>query len=162
MTIIPTGAVLPATEPSLSPRYKAGVGDGFALPAPEDPIRPPAVQTRAPQPVGSAGAMLALQEQAGQAAEGAATLADREARRHGQELLEALASLQQSLVAEVDPAASLSRLAALADAAPQADDPALARILSAIRLRARLEIIRRAAASQENAASGGVRSGTGS
>jgi methionyl-tRNA formyltransferase len=97
---------------------------------------------RETSPVIDAGAILALQEHAGQDAGPAADLADREARRHGQNLLEALAALQKELLAGGDPVLSLSRLSALAGMTMAAHDPALAHILASIRLRARLEILR--------------------
>jgi hypothetical protein len=86
--------------------------------------------------------MLALQEQAGLDGETAAALADREARRHAQDILEALAALQKALLAGGSPSESLAHLTALAGMTPPLHDPALARILSSIRLRAQLEILR--------------------
>ena len=87
--------------------------------------------------VGLAG-MLALQEVPDP------ELADREARRRGLDILVALAELQRALLGPggADPA----RLAALAAAVPQADDPALRAVVAAITLRARIEAARHGAA----------------
>jgi len=85
------------------------------------------------QEVGMEG-MLALQELPGEA------VGDREARRRGQDLLEALAAIQRGLLGmgEGDPA----RLARLAEAVPTAGDPALREAVAAIVLRARIEVAR--------------------
>jgi class II flagellar assembly regulator FliX len=144
MTIVATSAVVPPAEPSLPVRRPAVADSGFSVPG--SVALPGHAETStirdAPAATG-AGAMLALQEHIGQAAGSAAELADREARRHGQDLLEALAALQKELLAGGgDAAVSLSRLSALADMISTAHDPALAQILGAIRLRARLEILR--------------------
>jgi hypothetical protein len=83
--------------------------------------------------------MLALQEM------GAGSVRDREARRRGQGLLAALAALQRGLLAGGDDPAALQRLADLAEAAPDTEDPRLGAVLSAIVLRARVELARRGA-----------------
>ena len=143
MTIIAPGAVLPAAGPDFSAR-RPGLASSFTVPVAAAP------QASGPQASGQAGnaarvvdagAMLALQEEAGWDADHAGASSDREARRHGQEILEALAALQRDLLTG-NPAQGLSRLAILAEMAPGAHDPALARVLSSIRLRARLEILR--------------------
>jgi hypothetical protein len=91
----------------------------------------PAQGAAAPQGV----ALLALQE-AAPAAE-----RDARARRRGQALLKELSALQAGLLAgRVDPA-RLRALAALSGGDPAAD-PALAAILAAISLRARVELAR--------------------
>ena len=143
MTIIATGAVVPLAEPSLSVRRSTVADSGFSVPA-DATIAGHAGTSTAHQAsaVIDAGAMLALQEHGGQEAESAARLADREARRHGQDLLEALASLQKELLAGGDAALNLSRLSALVDMTSAAHDPALAHVLASIRLRAKLEILR--------------------
>jgi len=87
--------------------------------------------------VGLAG-MLALQELPDPA------LADREARRRGQDILAALAALQRALLGPGG--ADAGELAALATAVPQADDPALRAVVAAITLRARIEAARHGAA----------------
>jgi len=80
--------------------------------------------------------MLALQE----AEAGGAR--DREARRHGQELLRELARLQRALLAGGTDDALLSRLASLAETAPEAADPALRAMVAAVVLRAKVELAR--------------------
>lgn len=86
------------------------------------------------------GAMLALQEEESGAAR------DRQARRHGQAMLEELAMLQCNMLGgtvESGPsAAALVRLAALAEAVPEAADPRLSALIGAIVLRARVELAR--------------------
>jgi hypothetical protein len=81
--------------------------------------------------------MLALQEVGGEAPE------DREARRHGHDLLDALAALQRAALTGGDGAAALERLADLAAAVPAAADGRLAAIVSAIVVRAKVELARR-------------------
>jgi len=86
------------------------------------------------------GSMLALQEM------GAGSVRDREARRRGQGLLAALAALQRGLLAGGDDQDVLQRLADLASADPDyAEDKRLGAVLSAIVLRARVELARRGA-----------------
>ena len=87
----------------------------------------------------SSVALLALQE--GAVAGAGSEVADREARRHGRALLEALAELQRALLSDGGGQA-LERLLALVELEPQAGDPALARLIGAIRLRARIELAR--------------------
>ena len=70
--------------------------------------------------------MLALQEL------GEETVQDREARRHGQDMLAVLAELQRALLGGGDGVAVLHRLADLAAAAPAATDRRLAAMVSAI------------------------------
>ena len=143
MTIIAPGAVLPAAGPDFSAR-RPGVASSFTVPvaaARGASGLKASGQTGGAARVADAGAMLALQEEVGWDADHTGASADREARRHGQEILEALAALQKDLLTG-NPAQGLSRLAVLAEMAPDAHDPALARILSSIRLRARLEILR--------------------
>lgn len=110
-------------------------GTAFALP--ETSAAPPEVED-----IGSAtapaliGAMLALQE-----AEPAGAR-DRIARKHGETILGALRALQIGLLdgdAEPD---TLRRLARLAEALPEAADPKLAALVSAVALRARVELAR--------------------
>jgi hypothetical protein len=81
--------------------------------------------------------MLSLQEL------GSETVEDREARRHGHDMLAALAELQRALLSNAGNGQVLERLAELADAVPQATDPRLAAMISAIVLRVRLELARR-------------------
>lgn len=90
------------------------------------------------------GGMLALQELPGD------EVADREARRRGQDLLEALTAMQRGLLGmeESDP----RRLARLAEAVPAADDPGLREAVAAIALRARIEVARAEMARQGDVA----------
>jgi hypothetical protein len=85
----------------------------------------------------SLGSMLALQEASGEA------VADREARRHGNDMLAALAELQRALLGGGDDGVAPQRLADLAAAVPPASDPRLAALISAIVLRVRVEMARR-------------------
>ena len=82
-------------------------------------------------------AMLALQEA------GAQTVQDREARRHGQALLNVLAELQRGLLGGSDSEAALEQLSTLASSCPIATDPGLASTLQQVMLRARVELARR-------------------
>ncbi|MDR3537444.1 MAG: flagellar assembly protein FliX [Acetobacteraceae bacterium] len=70
---------------------------------------------------------------------------DRRARRHGQSVLAALAALQAALLGSPDrtESATLGHLAGLVATMPQAADPTLASVLSAVRLRAMVELARR-------------------
>ncbi len=85
----------------------------------------------------SLASMLTLQEL------GHETVQDREARRHGQDMLAMLAELQRALLGGGDEVAVLHQLAELAAAVPRASDRRLAAVLSAIVLRARVELARR-------------------
>jgi hypothetical protein len=111
------------------------VGAGFAV----DMGLDRAARTLAATPAAALDAMLALQEAEVEAAR------DRNARRHGKALLEALAELQRALLGggggEEGPA--LQRLAALAAAPADAANPALAGVLRALSLRAQVELARR-------------------
>ena len=84
--------------------------------------------------------MLALQEASGE------TVEDREARRHGHDMLAALAELQRALLGGGGDGAALQRLADLAASVRHATDPRLAAMVSAIVLRVRVELARRATA----------------
>jgi len=88
-------------------------------------------------PAGLAG-MLALQE-----AE-ADMVGDRNARRHGLAVLEALRALQHGLLdASGDAGQQVAALLRLADATNVVADAGLADVLAAIRLRAKIELLRR-------------------
>jgi hypothetical protein len=69
-------------------------------------------------------------------------LQDREARRHGDAMLGALASLQAALLTGTE-AAARDSLAALAATRPQAADPGLEQTLQAIAVRAAVELAKR-------------------
>ncbi|MGI3777769.1 MAG: flagellar assembly protein FliX [Janthinobacterium lividum] len=96
----------------------------------------------AASPTRGLDALLALQETA--APQDPATR-DREARRHGRDLLEELAALQKALLAGGDEAGegALGRLVALLRSMPAAADPGLDGVLRSVGLRARLELARR-------------------
>ena len=70
---------------------------------------------------------------------------DRAARRRGHELLAALAALQRALLANSDDPAALVRLAVLARNAPPAADPRLREAVTALVLRAHVELAKRGA-----------------
>jgi hypothetical protein len=74
---------------------------------------------------------------------GAETVEDRDARKHGQNMLALLAALQRGLLDGVDNTAALQQLAKLAGTAPLAADRRLAATLSAITIRVRVELARR-------------------
>ena len=68
---------------------------------------------------------------------------DREARRRGVALLDALGELQHALLGSEDAGATLDRIVTLLSSMPQADDPALAAIVRSIEVRATVEVCRR-------------------
>jgi hypothetical protein len=69
-------------------------------------------------------------------------LADRQARRHGRAMLQALGAMQLSLLDGGD--AAVQALAELAAQVPEADDPVLRLILQEIGVRAAVELARHA------------------
>ena len=81
--------------------------------------------------------MLSLQELGGE------TVRDREARRHGQDMLAALADLQRLILSAGSDGMALQRLADLVAAVPSATDRRLSALVSAIVVRARVELARR-------------------
>ena len=83
--------------------------------------------------------MLTLQELGGE------TIQDREARRHGQDMLAALADLQRALLSAGGDETVLARLEELAASVPRATDRRLAAMVSAIMVRVRVELARRLA-----------------
>ncbi len=85
----------------------------------------------------SLDSMLALQEA------DIETVEDREARRHGHDMLAALAELQRALLGGGGDDAALQRLGDLAASVRHATDPRLAAMVSAIGLRVRVELARR-------------------
>jgi hypothetical protein len=123
-----------ATRPAA--RASGSTTAEFSVP-PETPGASQPTPAAAPAPASSLASMLTLQEM------GDASVADREARRQGQTMLAVLAELQRALLVGADPAATLAQLADLTAAAPRAVDPQLAAVLSAIRLRVRVELARR-------------------
>ena len=128
MIITGLGAA-PAAAPG-SPRAAAS---SFA-------VAPPSTRPGGLAPASAASpldAMLALQEQQGDATR------DREARRHGHALLQALAALQHALLAGHGEGECLQRLCALGADTPIAADPGLAAVLRGVVLRAQIELARR-------------------
>lgn len=93
-------------------------------------------QAAAAQPVGLAG-MLALQEAETE------TSANRQGRRQGAAVLDTLRELQHGLLTACGDAQEIARLTALAREPDCVTDPGLAAVLSAIRLRAKIELLRR-------------------
>ena len=117
---------------------KAGAaGSGFSI-ADNGPAEPAAApKTQAAQSVALSG-MLALQEVA------TGTARDKAARRHGFALLEALTQLQKELLTGLgDGEAGITALTRLTTETPEAEDPGLAAVLDAVRLRAKIELLRR-------------------
>lgn len=140
-------------------RGRAGAG-GFALslqsvPAGEASVVVAAETAGDSAPVFTAymAGLLGLQEQGAADALAAPAARDREARRHGQALLSALAELQLLLTgggggpggSPADVRMLSERLSGLAASIPAAADPGLRGILAAIGLRAQIELIRRQA-----------------
>jgi hypothetical protein len=82
-------------------------------------------------------AMLALQEA------GSQTVQDRQARRHGFAILQALAALQRELLDGDNDAAAIEQLSVLATSCPVATSASLASTIQAVVLRARVELARR-------------------
>lgn len=78
--------------------------------------------------------LLAMQEAEGDAHQ------DREARQHGEALMDALGALQRALLGADGP--DLAQLARLAERKATAADPGLAWVLQAVRVRAAVELAR--------------------
>ncbi len=119
-----------------SGRAKAAAGEGGFNVEPGSVPAEGAGRSQEVQPAGLTG-MLALQEAEAEVA------GKRNGRRHGLALLDALQDLQRDLLAPVDDQAQISGLARLAEAIPAVTDPGLADVLAAIRLRAKIELLRR-------------------
>ncbi len=117
------------------PTTRSAAKPGFFVPA-SPPETGQTAAAAAPQ-ASSAASMLGLQEL------GEETVRDREARRHGQDMLAALAELQRNLLGAGDAAVALRRLSDLVAAVPVADDPRLAAMVAAVVLRVRVELARR-------------------
>jgi hypothetical protein len=108
-------------------------GTGFALPV--EPGASPPLGAAAARPLAALGAVLAVQEAPD----------ERPSRRRavvrGHDLLDRLHDLRLSLLQGAPVAGAIERLAALVDAPrPEIDDPALARALAEIELRAAVEL----------------------
>ncbi len=115
-------------------RSAAGQG-GFSVAA-ESPAAEGVAQAREAQPVGLIG-MLALQEAETE------TTANKNGRRHGFAVLDALEELQHGLLSPAGEGQEIVRLLSLAREPANVTDPGLAGVLSAIRLRAKIELLRR-------------------
>lgn len=123
------------TAPRIGTRTQTpAAASGFTVPDTTATAGTTAAADAAPASLAS---MLTLQELGGDA------VADREARRHGQDLLAMLAELQRALLGSGDDAAVLQRLAELTASVPLAGDRRLAAMISAIVVRARVELARR-------------------
>jgi len=125
----------PPTIPRLGSRVAGRAPGGFRLPSQPD-ATVQANETLAAEPA-SLASVLNLQEL------GAETVEDREARRHGQDMLALLAALQRGLLSGVDNIAALQQFADRAGVVPKATDPRLAAVVSAIAVRVRVELARR-------------------
>lgn len=144
MSLPPVGRIL---SPALAQPAQTASQSGFVVPSNGTGGGPAAggatasaAQIAQAAPAGAA-LMLALQESA------AAGTGEREARRHGQELLAALAELQRALLSNGGGDA-LQRLVLLTDMDLHTSDPALAQVIGSIRLRARLEVARATVAAE--------------
>ena len=131
-----------STTPAITPDRPDARGSGFAIAA--DQVASVTNGPGAAAPAQgtasvSASLMLALQETM------ASETGDREARQHGQRLLMALSDLQHALLSGQGGDA-LGRLLALVETIPEAADPRLAQAINSVRLRARIELARAAAA----------------
>lgn len=98
----------------------------------------PSSAARQPGGMVALSGLLALQE-----AETVPDAREREARRRGRAVLEALSSLQGGLLGGGDPGPIVERLAATVATMTASADPALHAILAAIKLRAMVELARR-------------------
>jgi hypothetical protein len=116
---------------------RGAVADAPVFALPEEAAATGGASAAATASPASLASMLTLQELGGEPEE------DREARRHGQNLLTALAELQRALLAGGDESVALQRLAELAAAVPCAADRRLAAMVSAIVVRVRVELARR-------------------
>lgn len=123
------------TSPLMGPRTVSRSTDSFAV-APEQAAGG-VTTTSGPAGPACLGAVLSLQEMGDQ------TVEDREARKHGQDMLALLAALQRSLLTGEDTVAALQQLADLSNCMPRTADRRLAAMISAIHVRARVELARR-------------------
>ena len=115
-----------------APRRAASGGGGFSLPVESHG----AARAMIPRGTVSLSALIALQSED-------EPVEDREARRHGQDVLAELAALHKALLGDTNGLRDLRSLAALAAAPPApARDPRLDEAVAAIRLRARVELAR--------------------
>jgi hypothetical protein len=123
------------TTPRVGARIASRSGNGFAVSA--DQTAGGAAATSGPAEPACLGAVLTLQEM------GDHTVEDRQARKHGLDMLALLAALQRSLLSGEDVGAALQQLADLSSSMPRTADRRLAAMISAIHVRARVELARR-------------------
>ena len=143
MTVVAAGAPQPISGPDVAARRSGASDAGFMVPAsPERSLQQNAGGTGDVSAVIDTSAMLALQEDVDREGTRSRRASDRQARRHGQDILAALAALQADLLGDAALGRSLNRLAALLDTPAEALDPGLAAVLTSITLRARLELLR--------------------
>jgi hypothetical protein len=121
------------TAPRVASR-RAAKSDFFVPPEAAEPGQADAAAAPAATSLSS---MLALQEA------DVETVEDREARKHGHDMLAALAELQRALLGGGGDGVALQRLGDLAASVRHATDPRLAAMVSAIVLRVRVEQARR-------------------
>lgn len=127
----------PGVAATLRPARRMGAGAAFDVSLAET-AEPAVAETNAAGPVGAVNPML-LHELAVDGEE----RRDREAHRHGTDVLEMLAALQRALVGSGVETLPMKRLLSLVEHPPEAADPGLAALTRAIVLRARIEIARR-------------------
>jgi hypothetical protein len=113
----------------------AGGPGGFSVAA-DSPAAEGVGRAQAVQPMGLIG-MLALQEAETE------TTGNKNGRRHGFAVLDALQELQHGLLSPAGDGQEIARLFALARESSSVADPVLGQVLSAIRLRAKIELLRR-------------------
>ena len=144
MTITTTSAIRPLLEPTHPENRLDASSPGFVVPAGSSLAQSVSAlaQARDVAKLTDARAILALQEEVGWSAADADAAAEREARRRGRDILDALAEVQKGLLAGVSLQVGLSHLSALTEMPLTASDPDLARVIGAIRLRAKLEVLR--------------------
>ncbi len=133
-----------ATTPAR--RASAGEGSGFSI-ADDAPGTPSAAAAAAGFAPGALASLLAMQEAGPSAATTVAGgVRDREARRHGRAVLDALLAWQRGLLRGEPEVGALRQLASIAGEAEAeaagASDPGLRAVLAEIMLRARVELAR--------------------
>ncbi len=120
--------------PRVGNRVAASPTSSFSVPA--NVVENPPSGVAPTDSVGLAS-MLTLQELGGE------TVQDREAKRHGYDMLAMLTALQRDLLGGDDSPETLQRLADLVASVPRATDRRLAALMSAIVVRVRVELARR-------------------
>jgi hypothetical protein len=121
----------------IRPRAVSRAASRSSFTMPPEPADTSQAAAVAETPAMSPASMLSLQEVGGE------TVEDREARRHGNDMLAALGELQRALLAGGTDAGALQRLVDLSTSVVRATDPRLAALVSAITVRARVELARR-------------------